>query len=93
MLLSSILPRSKHQTTPRAAKSFRGPKRGGPECLQLRNSFVRPPMALPAQADTRQAAKVSALIAAMPLAHSSISSAPGAGEGGLPGLEVLPLTP
>ena len=49
------------------------------------------PAAPPAQVDTRQAAKVSALIAAMPRTHSSISSAPGAGEGGLPGLEVLPL--
>lgn len=41
-----------------------------------------------AQVDTRQAAKVSAIIAAMPRTHSSISSAPSAG-GGLPGLEVL----
>ena len=50
-------------------------------------------MVLSAQADMRQAAKVSAIIAAMPRTHSSISSAPGAGEGGLPGLEVLPHNP
>ncbi len=40
------------------------------------------------QADMRQAAKISALVAAMPRAHSGFASAPAPGAGGLPGLEV-----
>lgn len=36
----------------------------------------------------RQAAKISALVAAMPRAHSGFASVPAPGTGGLPGLEV-----
>ncbi|KAK9830935.1 hypothetical protein WJX81_007880 [Elliptochloris bilobata] len=39
-------------------------------------------------ADMRQAAKISALVAAMPRTHSGFASAPAVGEGGLPGLEI-----